>query len=131
MKEAPKDDIEFMRRTVKSALRSVNYHEKELLLAHKKLSFAKAMIARGDYQISLDEALREYEGSEDDKEPKTPIEWVRTILGSAVWSTEYHERELAAAHNEVAIIKTVLLRGKYTEIDLVEMASEVAEEKKS
>ena len=60
----------FIRKTVKSALWQVHYHEQALAEAHEELALAKAFLLRegGDYGFTLEELRQEIEKEEEDPE---------------------------------------------------------------
>jgi hypothetical protein len=119
----PGDEVHLMRTMIRKAFWDVLYNEEALKKAHKRLACAKALVARVSYPFSLDEAADAYDDREDD--PETPEEWVKSVVGSAVWSVKHHEDDLTAAHSTLAVVKAMLMRGKFVEIDLAEVAKDI------
>lgn len=123
-REAPKNEADLMRKIVRDALWDIRYHEDGLRISRKVAAYAKVLIARGEYPFTLAEASEEYE--EQEENPDDLIEWVKSIVGSAVHGVDYHEEELTKAHTVLGVVKTMLLRGDYSDINVDEIAKEVA-----
>ena len=116
-----------MRRVVASAVWNALYHEGELSKAHRIVAYAKSLLARTGFDFTLEEALADYNEYEED-DPTSPADWVKKVVGDAAHGVEYHERELARAHAEIAMSKAMLLRGNYAELSFTEIAENTEKE---
>jgi hypothetical protein len=119
----PKDEVALMRQITRHAAWDVVAEEEQLRAAHKVVASAKALLLRGNYLFSLQDAADEYEEQADD--PDTADEWVKSIVGYSLHSVDYHEKSLVRAHAVLAAVKSMLARGNYTEIDLDEISKEM------
>jgi hypothetical protein len=123
-------DIEFVTRIVTQALWHILYHEDALAKANRDFAFVKALLARGEYhEIRLSEIERD-ESGDDEESPENALDYVRNIVADCIHSMQWHEAQLRDAHEELAHVKALLIRGKYTEIDLEKIRAEQAEKLK-
>src|ERR1700682_646433 len=108
----PKDDVEFVREVVRKAFWDIYYHERELVKTYRTVANASAMLVRGNYNFSVEDALNKYD--ENDETAETSEEWVKQIVGSAAHSIKYHEQGMSEGHSALAVAKIMIERGKYT-----------------
>lgn len=118
----PADEVEMMRAIVRHALWDVVADENRLIAAHKVVACAKALLARGHYDFTIEQACEEYDEQPDD--PDTPIEWVKGIVGSAASHVSYCENQLMTSNAVLACVKAALVRGNY-EFKVDELAKEM------
>jgi hypothetical protein len=125
LKTTPTNEVELVREMLRATLFNLLYHEEELHKTHKVIACAKALLARGGYTFSLEEAAEQYD--ERDDNPESAEEWVKSVVAETMRSVQFHEEHLLRAHSQLAAIKTMLLRGNYVEIDLEKITKEVEE----
>jgi hypothetical protein len=118
------DELHFMRRLTRDAAWDIIACEERLQAAHKMVACAKALLLRGDYKFTLESVADEY--GDDDNEPENAEEWVKHKVAYTFNNVKYWEEKLVTAHAVVAVIKAMLLRGNYTEINFDEIAAEMA-----
>jgi hypothetical protein len=126
-------DIEFVTRIVTQVFWHILYHENALAKANRDFAFIKALLARGEYhEIRLSEIERDESGESgaDEEPPENALDYVRNIVADCIHSMQWHEAQLRDAHEEFAHVKALLIRGKYTEIDLEKIRAEQAEKLK-
>jgi hypothetical protein len=117
-----KTDIEFVREIVRRALWSVSYHEEGIKKAYVEFGFAKELIMRGKFDI---EAERVEYDENNDPVFKNLTQFALEIYDDKKNNIEHHEINLRNAYRDIAFIKTLLLRGNYTEIDIDQIQKEL------
>jgi hypothetical protein len=127
MDENITDAISLVREVARSVMWDIMHTEQSLEQAHKNLECAREMIKRLglDEQALLDD---EQEGDDDDDDAETYDEFVRKMIVSRHKSFPYYEANLKRAHNAMAVVKMMLARGKYTEINLAEIQKQLEEQ---
>jgi hypothetical protein len=130
MSNTGKDDqLEFVREIASSPFWKAAYNELQLSINREKLAFAKELLKRaGIDENNIERPM----GTDEDGEPicKTVEQYACSLLDASAEAIEYHEREIHKAYNNMALLKIMLARARYTaaEIDLVEI--EAAQRKK-
>jgi hypothetical protein len=117
-----KTDIEFVREIVRKALWSISYHEERIPTAFVEFGLAKEMIMRGNFALDADRADCDENG---DPACKNVTQFALNIYDDKKANIEHHERGLREAYRDIAFIKTLLVRGNYTEIDVDQMQKEL------
>ena len=126
MKDEELDDVAVARKLLRDVLWDINYHEEGLTNAHKKYAAAQAMIRRGGYGFTAEEALNKFNDNENEDDVfDTVDEYACYLIGDMMRYVEYHEKNLRGAHIKLAAVKKLLLRCNYTEFTVAEVLAEV------
>lgn len=125
------DDVELMREMVRNALWSIEYHEEALTSAHKRLAIGKSLMERVGLTVSSEEALKRFHEDEDERDFKSSTDFLAYIYGDLLNSIEWHELELRSAHDLLAAVKAMMIRGKYTEFTIDEVAAALKAKKET
>jgi hypothetical protein len=129
-KKPPKDDVEVMRELARETLWRIDYHETRLIMAHKIVSYVKAMLVRGNYEFSFTEACNDadeddYDYNSSSVNARSADQWIKCIVSESAAAVTHHEKELTGAMAALGAIKVALKRGNYHEIDLGEIAKKI------
>jgi hypothetical protein len=107
-----KNEIEFVSDLMEDAFWHVLYHEEELRSHHKQLAIAKAAAAMAGIDVSKITADDCHE-----EERTNAAEFIEQVVADVMGSVRFHEQELCSAHTQVALIKAMILRGRF-DIDI-------------
>lgn len=121
------DDVGLMREMARKAIWDILYHEKKMRNTHRNVGFATAVLVRCGCGFSLEDARELYRDDEQEEKLTNPDDWIKLKVGSEVDSLAYHETSIAVGHKNLAVIKIMIARGKYTEIDLEKIKKEQEE----
>jgi hypothetical protein len=116
-----KTEDEFLLKLIEKSVWHVQYHERELNAAHRRLAIVKAALARGYAADDFAGVTHDSEVEMEDAE--SPIAFVRAMLGQALSSIKHHEDELRNGHADLAMVKAALARARFT-FDMVKITAE-------
>jgi len=116
-----------VREIVRDAWWQFRYHEVFFKIKHARLEWTKELIERGGFDVNADRADEDENG---DIKATNVQDLVLNALDEIADSVEYHEKGMAIYASNFAFAKSMLVRGKYTEIDIEEIKQEVEKEAK-
>jgi hypothetical protein len=116
------DAIEFVREIVRSAFWQIEYHTRGMVSARNNVKRAEELIERGKFDVDAERADQDGDG---DGIFETVTEFACWILDDRVDTLEHHETQLKKAYTELAMVKIMLQRGNYTEINVEEIQKKV------